>query len=431
LSSREGSVSQSHSLDYYPEDATGDERGDMLALVDRGRAALALARTLADIGDVMTVAERARRWAKAAQLGIEAENHAAVLWLDAARKAGEHVEDVIPREGGRPAEKPRENPSVSRETLAGLGITQQQSKDWRLLAALPEPEYQDHIGRTTSAQRPLRLGPLVDQARKRIRAERRAAEPPPLVMLDRPDVRIDIANALDLLHPKEGLPVDDESVDLIVTSPPYGLDVGYTGGDVLADQWPAFMLSWLVEAYRVTKPSGRLALNVPLDTSEPTYRPAYAQAVAAAMRAGWDYRSTIVWAEGNTTKGGWALGSQSSAARPHHVSQVEMIGLFSKGPWGPSSSNPDDITPDEFLVAGRGPWAFSGEARAWEGHPAPFPLELPSRLIPYLSRVGDVVLDPFCGSGTTLLAAVRRSRQAWGFDISPEYVESARRRLAV
>jgi site-specific DNA-methyltransferase (adenine-specific) len=226
------------------------------------------------------------------------------------------------------------------------------------------------------------------------------------------------------------LPLADDTVDLIVTSPPYGLDIAYDGGDVAAEAWPSFMAAWLAEALRVTKPSGRLALNVPLDTSEPTYRPTYAQAVVAALMAGWEYRSTVVWAEGNTTKGGWALGSQASAARPHHVSQVEMIVLLSKGEWGPSSTNADDITREQFLEAGRGPWTFSGESRPWEGHPAAFPSELPRRLVRYLSRVGDVVLDPFCGSGTALVAALDLKRHVYGFDISAEYVESARRRVA-
>jgi site-specific DNA-methyltransferase (adenine-specific) len=235
--------------------------------------------------------------------------------------------------------------------------------------------------------------------------------------------------ALDVADARS-LPLQDASVDLIVTSPPYGLAVAYEGGDVPAAEWPGFMGAWLREAFRVAKPSGRLGLNIPLDTTEPSCRATYAQAVVAAVVAGWQYRSTVVWHDGQTTKGGWALGSQASAARPHHVSQVEMIGLFSKGEWGPSSANPDDITRAEFLEAGRGPWAFSGESRAWEGHPAPFPLELPRRLIRYLCRVGDVVLDPFCGSGTTLVAALALRRQAIGFDISPSYIESTRRRLA-
>jgi site-specific DNA-methyltransferase (adenine-specific) len=264
---------------------------------------------------------------------------------------------------------------------------------------------------------------LAQRLRDRRVAERRAAYTAALAPSLPLGALLAVADARDM-------PLDDRSVDVIVTSPPYGLDIAYEGGDIDADGWAGFMAEWLAEALRVTKPSGRLALNIPLDTSEPTYRPTYAQAVVAALLAGWEYRSTVVWAEGNTTKGGWALGSQASAARPHHVSQVEMIVLLTKGAWGPSSANEDDITPDEFQVAGRGPWTFSGESRPWEDHPAAFPLELPRRLIPYLCRVGDVVLDPFCGSGTTLVAAVERGRRAIGFDIAPAYVESARRRLA-
>lgn len=235
-----------------------------------------------------------------------------------------------------------------------------------------------------------------------------------------------------MLEPADAtdLPLDDDTVDLIVTSPPYALDIEYDRGDIDEEVWVPFMTAWLREAYRVTKPQGRLALNVPLDTSTPRGRPTYAESVVAAIGgAGWEYAATIVWHEGNTTKGGWALGTQSSSRRPHHVSSVEMILLVSKGPMGPSSDNPDDITPEEFLLAGRGPWTFSGESRSWEDHPAAFPLELPRRLIPYLCRVGDVVLDPFCGSGTTLVAALERGRRVVGFDISDAYVESARRRL--
>lgn len=414
-------MSDGHPLDSYPEDETGDERIDTLALVDRARVALEQARTLTDIGAVMDVAERARRYAKAANLGRAAENHAASLRLESERRAGEYLRDNVPHEGGRPGEKPSQIGTVF-PTLSDLAITRRQSSDWQLVARVPEPIFREHVDRITTAQRPLTTAGLVEVAR-RIKRLERAAETKPIAVLARHDVRVEVADAT-------ALPLDDESVDLIVTSPPYGLDVGYELGDVVADEWPEFMVAWLDEALRVTRPSGRLALNIPLDTSEPTYRPAYAQSIMAALAAGWAYRSTVVWHEGNTTKGGWALGSQASAARPHHVSQVEMIALFSRGEWAPSSDNADDITPEEFLVAGRGPWTFGGETRPWEGHPAAFPRELPARLIPYLSRVGDVVLDPFCGSGTTLLAAVERGRRAIGFDVSRAYVESARRRLS-
>jgi site-specific DNA-methyltransferase (adenine-specific) len=215
-----------------------------------------------------------------------------------------------------------------------------------------------------------------------------------------------------------------------VTSPPYGLQIEYEGGDVPTGEWAAFMEAWLAEALRVTKPSGRLALNVPLDTSLGGSRATFLLAGHAALAAGWAYKAAITWHEGNTTKGNRGLGSVNSSARPHPVDSSEMIAIFSKGPWGPSSDNPDDITPEQWQEAGRGPWTFGGETRPWEGHPAAFPEELPRRLIRYLSRVGDLVLDPFCGSGTTPLVAARLGRRAIGFDASAAYVASTRRRIA-
>lgn len=265
------------------------------------------------------------------------------------------------------------------------------------------------------------LDSAAHQVRRKQREARVAALPPAPPIVE----RIDVADATHLTEH-----IGAESVDLIVTSPPYGLDKPYKGFSDPATGWPAFMADWLAEAFAVAKPHGRLALNVPLDTTLPKPRATYAQAIEAAEFGGWTYRFTIVWEEGNTTKGNRSLGSIDSAARPHHVSPVEMIAVFSKGEWAPSSPGQDDITHEQWEEWGRTVWRFAGESNAWEGHPAPFPEELPRRLISYLSRVGDVVLDPFCGSGTTIVIAKRWKREGIGFDISQAYVESARRRLA-
>ena len=413
----------SHPLDYYPDEATGDQLIDSLALIDKARAALAQAENLSDIGAVIEIAERGRRYAKAAKLGLEAENHAAALRLEAERQAGTWLAETEKQRPGQYQQRSQNGTVAIPPRLADLAITKRQSSDWQAVARVPEPVFREHVERIKTAGRPLTTSGLVDVARKIARAERRD-EPKPIIEPSAIPARIEVADA-------RCLPIECASVDLIVTSPPYGLDKAYEGsGDIAAEEWARFMVDWLREALRVTRLSGRLALNVPLDTSEPTYRPTYAQAVAAALAAGWEYASTVVWHDDQTTKGGWALGSQSSAARPRHVSQVEMIALFSKGAWAPSSDNPDDITPDQFLEAGRGPWKFPGETRRWEGHPAPYPLELPRRLIRYLCRVGDVVLDPFVGSGTTALAAIDLGRQAIGFDRSQKYVDSSLRRLA-
>jgi site-specific DNA-methyltransferase (adenine-specific) len=222
------------------------------------------------------------------------------------------------------------------------------------------------------------------------------------------------------------LPLPDSCVDLTVTSPPYALDIGYVGGEIRADRWPKFMAAWLAEAFRVTKPRGRLALNVPLDTTRGGKRPTYVQACQAAISAGWTYQSTITWHEGHTSKGDRSLGTVNSSRRPHPIDSSEMIVLLSKGAWGPSSANPDDITPAEWQLYGRGPWRFPGEPRRPGGHPAPFPEELPYRAIRYLSRIDDVVCDPFVGSGTTTTVAHRLCRRAIGFDLAPAYVAMAR-----
>jgi site-specific DNA-methyltransferase (adenine-specific) len=262
---------------------------------------------------------------------------------------------------------------------------------------------------------------LVRTTRRRLIRESAARQPVPDLAL--PQCTLQVADARQL-------PLDDSCVDLIITSPPYGLDVAYTHGDITAIDWVLFMLAWLPEALRVTKPHGRLALNTPLDTTKGGLRPTYADAVYAATEAGWTYQSTIVWHDNSTTKGNRALGSVDSASRPFHVSQVEMIALFSKGEWGPSSSNPDDISPADWQTAGRGPWTLPGETHAWEGFPAAFPVEIPRRLLHYLSRVGDHVLDPFSGSGTTAVAALKTGRRFTGFDLDPEAINSTQRRLA-
>lgn len=263
----------------------------------------------------------------------------------------------------------------------------------------------------------------VKERKQVIAVEAALAQPAPAPQLVPPNVRIERGDA-------RKLPLPAASVHLIVTSPPYGvgIDEYRDGGDILAGNWPEFMLDWLTEAYRVAVDGGRLALNVPLDTTRGGYRPTYAQAVQMAEAAGWEYRSTIVWIDDQLGKS-TARGSVDSAAAPHVIAGAEMVPLFFKGQWKRDGARSSDLERAEWLEWTNGLWRFPGESSAWEGHPAPYPVRLPYQLIKLLSFPGDVVLDPFCGSGTTALAAATLGREFVGFDRAQEYVDSALRRV--
>ena len=264
----------------------------------------------------------------------------------------------------------------------------------------------------------------IEQAVHKIRTEEKQAKAAEQIK-ETPQVDVCLA-----VGDATALPLRDGSINVVLTSPPYGLEKAYHGQDDLAESWESFMRDWLREAYRVTSAPGRLILNVPLDTTKGGYRPTWPQACATAVAAGWTYRTAIIWDKANSTKGNRGLGSENSADAPHPIAEVEVIGLFSKGPWKFAEARPSDIAPEDWQAWGNGLWRLPGESRGWEGHPAPFPEELVRRLMLYFTRVGDVVLDPFVGSGTTSLVAWRHKRVLIGFDLSKEYVASARRRIA-
>lgn len=225
------------------------------------------------------------------------------------------------------------------------------------------------------------------------------------------------------------LKAEVEQADLIVTSPPYNLNKPYPQGDSLS--WPEYMkwtLQWLRKAYRDLKPHGRICLNIPLDVSLNGYRPIYAHIVGLMLKVGFKYRTTIVWYESGVSKR-TAWGSWLSPSAPHVIAPVEMIIVAYKQTWKRGETEKPDITRGEFIRWTHGVWKFSGEDPRRVGHPAPFPVELPRRCIKLFSYPGDLVLDPFAGSGTTLIAARMLGRRAIGVEISREYCETAKRRL--
>jgi site-specific DNA-methyltransferase (adenine-specific) len=247
------------------------------------------------------------------------------------------------------------------------------------------------------------------------------------------------------------LPIPDNSVHLIVTSPPYNLGKDY--GTRRDDRTYHEYLDWLsyctLEMYRVLVDGGRVCINIPLDINlqfdtngrkQSNKQPFYHHLlwriinryIPGSTTTGVPgvYNTTVVWLEGNTSRMS-AWGSWMSPSDPWINTAAEMILVLSKGtrkrklPY----TYQHDIYQREFLQWVKGLWTFPGESSKRIGHPAPYPVELPYRCIRLFSMVGDTVLDPFMGSGTTGVAAKHTNREFIGVDINPEYCTMAEKRI--
>lgn len=222
------------------------------------------------------------------------------------------------------------------------------------------------------------------------------------------------------------------NVDLIVTSPPYNIGKAYTGNSADDERAYAdylkFSRKWLENCYHWTRPTGRLCVNVSLDKNRNGKQPLSADITTAAIEAGWRYHATIIWNEGNISRR-TAWGSWKSASAPHIIAPVETIIVLYKDQWRRERQGVSDISADEFKEWVLGIWSFNGESGKRIGHEAPFPLELPRRCIKLLSFPGDTVLDPFAGSGTTMIEAVVLERRALGIELENRYCQLTLNRI--
>ncbi|MCX8021543.1 MAG: DNA methyltransferase [Syntrophorhabdaceae bacterium] len=225
--------------------------------------------------------------------------------------------------------------------------------------------------------------------------------------------------------------IKENSVDLIVTSPPYNVDIKYNSHkDTMSyNDYLSFTRDWLARCYKFIKDDGRFCLNIPLDKNKGGQQSVCADITTIAKETGFKYHSTIIWNEQNISRR-TAWGSWLSAAAPYVIAPVEVIIVLYKKEWKKTSgSRKSDIAKKEFMEWTNGVWNFSGESKKRVGHPAPFPVELPRRCIKLFSFVGDTVLDPFLGSGSTLLACLETERKGIGIEIDKKYCELAKKRL--
>jgi site-specific DNA-methyltransferase (adenine-specific) len=225
--------------------------------------------------------------------------------------------------------------------------------------------------------------------------------------------------------------IEKNSIDLIVTSPPYNLDTKYHSyNDGLSyERYLAFTRRWLARCLKLSKDDGRFCLNIPLDKNKGGQQSVCADLTTLAKQAGWQYQSTIIWNEQNISRR-TAWGSWLRASAPCVIAPVEVILVLYKKRWKKTSgSGESDIAREEFIAWTNGVWTFGGESGKRVGHPAPYPVELPRRCIKLFTFVGDTVLDPFLGSGSTLIACLETHRKGIGVEIDRGYCEIARQRL--
>lgn len=221
----------------------------------------------------------------------------------------------------------------------------------------------------------------------------------------------------------------DNCVHLMVTSPPYNVGKEYDE-DLSLDDFRELLRSVFAETYRVLAPGGRACINI-ANVGRRPYLPLHSYIIQDMLDLGFLMRGEIIWDKGASAGGSTAWGSWMSPTNPTLRDVHEYILVFNKGTFRREKNGREaTITRDDFLELTKSVWSFPSESARKVGHPAPFPVELPRRLIELYTFKGDLVLDPFCGSGSTCIAALMTGRRYVGYDIDPEYVALAERRIA-
>ncbi len=221
--------------------------------------------------------------------------------------------------------------------------------------------------------------------------------------------------------------IPDASVALAFTSPPYNAGKEYDE-DLDLGAYLDLITRVAAEVYRVLVPGGRYVVNI-ANLGRKPYIPLHAYFYARHLAVGFLPAGEIIWQKGKGMSGSCAWGSWMSARAPRLRDIHEYLLVFAKESFGRPDHGESDISREEFMAATLSIWEIPPESARKVGHPAPFPVELAARVIRLYSYVGDVVLDPFNGSGSTCVAAAQNGRRYVGYDISEEYCQLARARL--
>ena len=239
--------------------------------------------------------------------------------------------------------------------------------------------------------------------------------------------------------------IADGSVALVVTSPPYFAGKQYEE-ELERDGIPSSYLEYremltevFAECARKLEPGGRIAVNV-ANLGRKPYRSLSADVIRILEHdLGLLLRGELVWQKGEGASGSCAWGSWRSPANPVLRDLTERVIVASKGRFDRARTakqraaqglpHVTTLLPEDFLALTVDVWSIPPESARRVGHPAPFPVELPEQLIRLYTYADDLVLDPFMGSGSTLVAAARLGRRYVGYDLDPSYVDMARQRV--
>jgi len=221
----------------------------------------------------------------------------------------------------------------------------------------------------------------------------------------------------------------NNSVHLMVTSPPYNVGKEYDQ-NLSFTEYREFLKRVWKEVYRVLVPGGKVCINI-ANLGRKPYIPLHVFIIKDMLDIGFLMRGEIIWNKGSSASPSTAWGSWLSAKNPTLRDVHEYILVFSKDTF--KRENPkkreSTISREEFLEFTKSVWTFPAVSARKIGHPAPFPEDLPYRCIQLYTFKGEVVLDPFIGSGQTAIAAIKTGRYYVGYEINEEYVKLAEKRI--
>ena len=239
----------------------------------------------------------------------------------------------------------------------------------------------------------------------------------------------DVINTIHCQDSRQMHQLPDRSVHLMITSPPYNVGKDYDE-NLSLEEYRSLLRGVFAETHRVLVDGGRACINV-ANLGRKPYIPLHAYIIEEMHQLGFLMRGEIIWDKSASAGTSTAWGSWRSASNPTLRDVHEYILIFTKGTYQRiRGERKNTITRDQFLEYTKSIWTFPAESARKVKHPAPFPVELPGRLIELYSFAGDVILDPFAGSGSTCIAAAKNGRRFVGFDSSKEYVDIATQRLA-